>query len=73
MTENGSKWQEWSKFVLYQIEACSDEIRELREKLMKVNVEIAVLKVKASIWGAAGGAIPVAIALVIWLLKRSIG
>jgi hypothetical protein len=42
----------------------------IRKEIVKVQIDIATLKVKASMWGAVGGAIPIAIGLGIWLLEK---
>lgn len=44
----------------------------LRREVVKVQIDIATLKVKAGIWGLIGGAIPVAAALGIYLLTRKL-
>jgi len=66
-------WTKWSEHVLYQIESLNGCVYELREKLSSADIEIARLKDKAKIWGAIGGAIPVAVAILIWLLKDVVG
>lgn len=77
--ENG--WNEWSKFVLKELERqsdCIDEVNksiarlthDMNKRFEEVNIEIATLKVKAGLWGALGGAIPVALGLLIMFIKR---
>ena len=66
-------WKEWSKHVLAELKRLSNKSDRLDEKLdnrlTQVAVEIAKLKVKAGIWGVLGGAMPVIIGLLIWLLE----
>lgn len=73
-------WQEWSKYVLKELErlnACTTELTnknsalmvELAETKLKFSNEITRLKVKSGTWGLLGGAIPVAIMLAVKYLS----
>lgn len=62
--ENG--WKEWSKYVLKELERLSKAQKEMNDTLILIQRDIAGLQVKAGLWGAAAGAIPV---LVMWMLK----
>ena len=66
-------WKEWSKHVLAELKRLSDKSdqldRKLDDRLTQLAVEIAKLKVKASVWGMLGGALPVLIGLLVWLLE----
>lgn len=62
-------WFAWSKHVLMQLETDAKCMREIKQELTKIKVEIGQLKVKSGIWGLIGGAVPVAIGLAVWLLK----
>ena len=66
-------WKEWSRHVLAELKRLSDKSdqldRKLDDRLTQLAVEIAKLKVKASIWGMLGGALPVLIGLLVWLLE----
>ena len=66
-SENG--WQEWSKHVLKTLEDLNDKYESLDEKVNQIRIDIAKLQVKAGIWGAMGGAVPVVIGLAIWILR----
>jgi len=65
-------WAEWSKYVLMELKRCNQQIGDLETKIDKLNneqlsqlkIEIAMLKVKASVWGLMGGAIPAIILLI---------
>ena len=56
---------------------CRDEMQrsivasreETQKAIAACNVEIGMLKVKASIWGIVGGSIPAAIAILFMLVK----
>ena len=67
MPPNG--WDEWSKFVLSELKRLSMAYEGLRETSEGIRIEIAKLKVKAGIWGAIGGAIPVIVMMFLWWIK----
>jgi len=67
MPPNG--WKEWSKFVLKELERLNECYETLDQKMDKLSKEVAMLKVKSGVWGLIGGAIPVAVALAIWILR----
>lgn len=74
-------WNEWSKYVLKELERLSDAYEEMSKELSSVRVdeakalggirtEIATLKLRAGLWGAVGAAIPtIATVLLLLLLK----
>lgn len=68
LSENS--WFVWSKHVLMQLEKDSQCLYEIKKDLADLKVEIERLKVKSGVWGLIGGAIPVAIAMGVWLVQR---
>ena len=44
----------------------------LHETQTNIRVDIGALKVKAGVWGALGGSIPVVIGLGLWLLRSQL-
>ena len=66
--DNNNGWSEWSRFVLKELERLNTCYERLDEKLDKMNNDIISLKLKAGVWGALAGAIPVLVAILIWLL-----
>ncbi len=66
--ENG--WGEWSKYVLKELERLNSCYDGINTQLGRVREEIATLKVKASIWGALGGCLPILIILAIKFIER---
>lgn len=71
--ENG--WGKYSKLVLYELQRLNQcrekdlkEFAEFKDCVKKsfegIKIDLAVLKVKAGIWGFVGAAIPIAI----WIL-----
>ena len=73
-----SAWERDRTLILHRIEECQKTVVDLEaelkrvrlEDLVAVRIEIAKLTVKAGIWGAIGGAIPVAVGLLLGWLKR---
>jgi len=67
-TSNG--WNEWGKHVLAELERNQNDHASMFQRLTLIQTEIATLKVKSGLWGAAAGAIPGIVALIIALLMR---
>jgi len=44
----------------------------LREDISSLKVDVAMLKIRAGIWGLLGGAIPIAIGIGVFLVNRGI-
>lgn len=68
--EHGNGWKEWSKYVLKELERLNTCYASTDRRLQQISVDIAMLKVKAGLWGAMGGALPVAITLAVIYLKK---
>ena len=65
-----NSWFVWSKHVLMQLERNSKCLNEIKQELTLAKIEIARLKVKSGVWGAIGGAIPVCVAIGLWLVTK---
>jgi len=65
--QNG--WNEWSKYVLSELQRLNTSYEGLRSETEKIRVEIATLKVKSGVWGAAGAMVPIAIIVILWIMK----
>ena len=62
MTEmNG--WNQYQKLVMDKLTEHDEKFTSIEEKLVKLQVDIATLKVKAGVWGGVAGLIPVVIAI----------
>lgn len=77
----GNGWTQYQKLVLAELERNAEGIKELNEKkderlkemniqFGEIKIQIAMLKVKAGIWGLMAGMVPVVIALAIESLKK---
>lgn len=73
MSNESNGWTEYRKLVLKELEDLNVEAIESRKDNIKIREEIAALKVKAGVWGMMGGAIPVIIGLIIWIIKSGVG
>ena len=68
-TQAGNGWNEWSKHVLAELERLNGCYEKINTKLLEMHTDIAILKVKAGVWGIIGGCIPIIIALAVNYLK----
>ena len=62
-------WNQWSQHVLKELERLNETLERLEALLNKTREDVAVLKVKAGVWGLLGGAVPATVTLVIIWLK----
>ena len=63
-------WGAWANHVLKTMEDQASDIKEIRNSINGIQVEIAMLKVKSGMWGAMGGMIPVLVALMWWIMEK---
>ena len=81
MAAEDEQWSEYRMLIVSELERLGRAIEALRERLEemedarrkelgRVHVEIAMLKVKAGIWGLMGAAIPICVAILLEWLKR---
>lgn len=57
------RWTEWSKHVLKELERFDRCMLHIDDDIRKLSIEVAMLRVKAGIWGVFGGSIPALLAL----------
>ena len=50
-----------------------DKFSSIEDKLTKIQVDIATLKVKAGVWGGVAGLIPVVVAIVMFYATQTGG
>jgi hypothetical protein len=67
---NTNGWSEWSRYVLKELERLNNCYEGLHKDVGEIKTEIATLKVKASIWGLAGGLIPAVIVLIYYIIEK---
>jgi hypothetical protein len=54
----GMGWSAYEKLVMDKLETLEDRIDSVDEKVVLLRIDVAQLKVKAGIWGAAAGMVP---------------
>lgn len=65
-------WSAWEKHVLIEIKRLADAEEGTKAVLSQIKQEIAVLKVKASWWGAgAGGLLAGLVELMRWIMSHN--
>ena len=69
--ENG--WSLYQKLVVDKLDDHDGKFTSIEDKLTKIQVDIATLKVKAGVWGGVAGLIPVVIALVMFYATQTGG
>lgn len=57
MNESGG-WSAYEKLVMDKLETLEDRIDSVDEKVVLLRIDVAQLKVKAGVWGAAAGMVP---------------
>ena len=62
-------WQKHELHVLAEIARLSTATDRLADAILKFEARVSKLEVRAGIWGALGGAIPLSIALLTGWLK----
>ena len=75
--QNNNGWDEYRKLVLLELKQLNEGIKDIHKKIdliqikeiTKIREDVAGLKVKAGIWGATAGLIPVAIMVIIKVMS----
>jgi len=70
MTETNG-WSQYQKLVMDKLGEHDDKFNSLEDKLMRIQVDIATLKVKAGVWGGVAGLIPVVVAIVMFYATQT--
>lgn len=68
------EWSAYEKLVLGELDSLKTRLDGVDEKLVLVRIDVAQLKVKAGMWGAAAGLIPALVtAFVVFVQGGSTG
>ena len=62
-------WEEWSKFVLKELERLNDNIEKLIERLSALETNVTILNVKSGAWGILGGSLAILVYLMVERIK----
>ena len=68
--KRGNGWNEYEKLVMAELERLNTAVQCISNEVVSIRVEIAMLKVKAGMWGAVGACIPVVMMLAVEILKK---
>jgi len=68
---SGNNWSEYQKLVLAELERHGSLISDIDGKISDIRVEIAMLKVKSGVWGAAAGLVSVLVFLLYQMLSKN--
>ena len=66
-------WGQYQKLVMDKLSEHDEKFTSIEEKLMRIQVDIATLKVKAGVWGGVAGLIPVVVAIVMFYATQTGG
>lgn len=58
--EETAGWGAYERLVLAKLDELSDDIKEIQIEQGRQRVDLAMLKVKSGVWGAAAGLVPFA-------------
>ena len=65
--ENG--FGEYRREILYRLDSIEEKMDDLNSRFEKLEKEFLMHRVKASLWGAAAGSLPVALGILYQLVK----
>jgi hypothetical protein len=57
----------YDRLVLFRLDAIAADVQRVEDKVEALLIDVAMLKVKAGVWGAVAGAIPSTIAVAMTL------
>ena len=66
-------WSQYQKLVMDKLGEHDEKFTSIEDKLMRIQVDIATLKVKAGVWGGVAGLIPVVVAIVMFYATQTGG
>jgi hypothetical protein len=66
-------WGQWSNHVLKELARLNEGLEAVNKEIVSVRVELATLKVKSGLWGMTGAAVPIALMVLMYMLKAVIG
>ncbi|MCK4624029.1 MAG: hypothetical protein KAV00_01875 [Phycisphaerae bacterium] len=71
--QNENGWNEWQRHILAELKRMNEWLVSIQRRLDEVRLEtakeIAVLKVKAGIWGATAGALVLLLSYLVSVVK----
>ena len=67
---HGDSWYEYQRLVLSELDRLNTVTGNTNTVVVEMSKEIAMLKVKSGLWGAAAGVLPVAVLLIVQYLMK---
>ena len=64
-------WSKYEKMVIDKLDEHNNKFNDIECKLTQIQVDIATLKVKASVWGGIAGLVPVVLGLVLFFVTQA--
>lgn len=72
MPPNMNNWNEYKRYVIKTLDDHSKNFTEIFNRLGKIEVEIAKLKIRAGFFGLIGAMIPILIMLAIIIIRTKL-
>ena len=63
MSPTEDDWREHRQYIVRKLDEQSAEISALHEQVTLMRIDLAMLKVRAGLWGALAGAVPAGLAI----------
>ena len=63
-------WDAWGKHVLAELDRLAKGQASMQTTLSVIQVSVAKLKIKAGVWGAVAGMVPVAVLVILWAVSK---
>lgn len=61
-------WEGYERLVMSKLEDLGADIHRVEDKVEALLIDVAMLKVKAGVWGAVAGLIPASVAVIFMVL-----
>lgn len=71
MSEHDGGWAGYERLVIKELGDLSASQQRIEDKLEALGIDVAMLKVKAGMWGAVAGMIPAAVAVLMTMAGGS--
>ena len=66
-------WDQYQKLVIDKLNEHDSKFMILENKLTRIQIDIATLKVKAGVWGGVAGLVPVVLGIVLFFVTQTSG
>ena len=66
-------WDQYQKLVIDKLNEHDSKFMVLENKLTRIQIDIATLKVKAGVWGGIAGLVPVVLGIVLFFVTQTDG